>query len=54
VEIDLKQEKPQSAVYYANVRARILVWQVLEYQMDVRKATNRTAEHVAYHKDTEL
>ena len=54
MEIDLKQEKPQSAVDTATVRVLSLVWQEMEYQMDVRKATNKAAEHVAYHKDTEL
>lgn len=46
--------KNQSAVCTATVRVHSLVWQEMEYQMDVRKATNRATEHVAYHKDTEL
>jgi len=54
VETDFKQQKYQSAVYTATVRVLSLVWQELEYQMYVRKATNRAAEYVASHKDTKL
>jgi hypothetical protein len=44
MEIDLKQEKPQSAVDTATVCVLSLVWQELEYQMNVRKATNLKAQ----------